>query len=112
MRDAVRSRRADVVQVTDFLLGAGVSLAVLVWGGRLVAAHSEGARRKIIEASGTPAMRPPSSAMLLASGLVAGGAAAAVTLLVVQAGVSVFAATALVLPFAFAVSHVVRRSDA
>ena len=94
-----------------FLVGVFGVLAVLIWVGRLVAAHSEGARRKIIEASGTPAMRPLSPAMLLASGLVAAGAAAALALLVVQADLSIFTAAALVLPFAFAVSYVVRGSE-
>jgi hypothetical protein len=94
--------------MTYFAIGAVIPLALLVWSGRLVAAHSEVARRRIVEASGIPAMPPPSAGAVLASGLVGLGALGAIVLLTMRVGLSPFVAAGLVVPFAAALSYVVR----
>ena len=63
------------------LFAALCPVVVLAWGGRLVAASSEDARRKLIDAGVAPAIRPPSAWGVLASGLVVAGVLCAVALL-------------------------------
>ena len=63
------------------VFAAVAPLVVLAWGGRLVAASSEQARRKLRDAGVVPATRPPSFAGILMSGLVLLGVLGAVALL-------------------------------
>jgi hypothetical protein len=67
--------------VTYFLFAAVAPMVVLAWSGRVVAATSPQARRKLEEAGVAPASAPPSLAGAVVSGLVVLGAVVALALL-------------------------------
>jgi hypothetical protein len=63
------------------LLSALGPVVVLAWSGRLVAASSEQARRKLLDTGVAPATRPPSALGVLLSGVVVVALLCAVALL-------------------------------